>query len=76
LLNEQEFPPDVIELQLAHAETEQGARGVQQGAALRRAKENDAVVGRLSRRVAREYNASGEDSRELNSERLDTIRDE
>jgi len=56
LLNEQGFPPDVIELQLGSCGEDQGARCVQQSAAVRRAKEHDAAVGGLSRCVARKYN--------------------
>jgi hypothetical protein len=50
LLNEQGYPPDVIELQLAHR-AKHGTRRVQQGSAAPRAPEDDAGAGGLSRRV-------------------------
>jgi len=46
LLNEQRFPPDVIELQLAHG-AQQGAGGLQQGATPSRAPKDDAGLGQL-----------------------------
>jgi integrase len=48
LLNEQHFPPDVIELQLAHPERNKSTCGVRQGTAASRTPQVDADVGRLS----------------------------